>query len=295
MPNWAQKQGPIARARLRAGAMAEAVAVAGPQLLAIAQIDLVACLIVQHTDGPGLLALMRASKECRDWVLRSAPEAALQLDLRSAEPHTLWLRRLVAVRECLEARGPGAPLQLCILCSGSTFTGVLLALICQYLGPACHRVTELVIRPYMTQPDSQTAAFFIQSMASMMPKLNQLTLHTFATLPPPTALPSLAELVVKVGDSSDETAGSVLCSTVGACAKQLTSLVFYNYGRNAVPYEALLPSTTYTLTHLDISKALDDQFTGESAGLHPISYVRMHTVHIETFGARHSVAASRDG
>lgn len=234
---------------------------AEPPILAAARAGSVA---LQHTDSSGLLALMQASKACRDWVLCSAPKASLLLELSSAEPYTAWVRRLAALRQCLDTRGPGLPLTLSIACGEQVPTGVLLALIIEHLGPACGGVTELVFYPTADDPDLQAATFFVQSMAAAMPRLRRLELEACATLPPPTALPSLTEACVNVAEGQEQAAVAALCSSVGACITQLTTLQVYSDGPNAAPYASLFPTTTYTLTHLDLdNQSLDNQLLSE--------------------------------
>ncbi len=175
----------------------------------------------------------------RDWVLRNARQATLQLDTADRRSSRQCQRRLCAVKAALLTRGT-APTTL-VMTLSSRSSSVLAEIVGEQLQGAAAGVSELRLECLSesksergNERGSNDIAACLRSVAPALHRLSKLQLHSQYRL---------ADI-------------KVLCRPLSACVPRLMSLELTAYGLE-LPWADVFTQPT-TLTHFSTSATLDD-------------------------------------
>ncbi len=232
----------------------------------------------EHTDAPVWSGIHTSCRAGQRLALQEARHVRLRLDCTMGQTSVAWQRRLAAVQEALSLRSPSLPTSLSVFGDDTAGSAAAALVLPQALQGAGQCITALTftppLKPHTTAPAKEhlsddsvsvMGTWFLAAAAQAFPRLRSLTLlHTTATLPPPSQLPHVEQLVLSGNNVSAASSRFItaLNKSIAPYLPQLTSLQYLRARDSYWPILLTPRTTTHTLPTLATADDLSDALLG---------------------------------
>lgn len=155
----------------------------------------------EHADAGLLWGILCTCRAGRDFILQTAKKAKLRLDFSAEQPAGVWERRLSAVQQALASRGNKRTKLALTVGTDSLPAFTTAAVLLRDPVPSISKLRLRAAAVYAEdiQPADRIITGLLQCAAPSFTNLRSLSIKfALSTLPPPSQLPHLTELTVRL-------------------------------------------------------------------------------------------------